>query len=251
MFSAKVREKSIGMTRPMHVLLVFLVTVMTLLVTAPKLWAIPLADARIIIEINATDGDAGIQIFLDGEGWNLCQVSDPNGIIVLNIQASGSVGMQGITELFFESAEPSFDEQSLEDLLALFPKGKYEIECMTTEGQMLKGSATLTHKLPAAPVVTPEEGAEVDPNMPVAIQWQSVTTAFPGGELGVIAGYEITVERLKDGLKFSITLPATATSVTVPPEFIQPKTQYKFEVLAIEASGNQTISESAFTTTAP
>lgn len=228
---------------------VFLLAAVTLLVTAPKLWAIRLADARIIIEINATDGDAGIQIFLDGEGWNVCQVSDPNGIIVLNIQASGSVGMQGITELFFESAEPSFDEQPLEDLLALFPKGKYNIDCTTTEGQMLNGSATLTHKLPAAPVVTPAEGAEVNPNMPVVIQWQSVTTAFPGGELGVIAGYEIIVERLKDGLKFSITLPATATFVTLPPEFIQPKTEYKFEVLAIENSGNQTITESSFKTT--
>ena len=237
------------MKRYLRMLSVFLLAVVTLLVTAPKLWAIPLADARIIIEINATDGDAGIQIFLDGEGWNVCQVSDPNGIIVLNIQASGSVGMQGITELFFESAEPSFDEQPLKDLLALFPKGKYNIDCMTTEGQMLNGSATLTHKLPAAPVVTPEEGAEVAPNMPVVIQWQSVTTAFPGGELGVIAGYEIIVERLKDGLKFSITLPATATFVTVPPEFIRPKTEYKFEVLAIEKSGNQTITESIFKTT--
>ena len=28
------------------------------------------ADARLIVEINATDGDAGLQIFLDGEAWN-------------------------------------------------------------------------------------------------------------------------------------------------------------------------------------
>ena len=237
------------MKRHMNMLSVFLLTVVTLLVTAPKLWALSLAEARIIIEINATDGDAGIQLFLDGEDWNVCQVSDPNGVIVLNIQASGSMGGQGLTELFFESAEPSFNEQTLAQLLALFPKGKYNIDCITTGGQMLNGSATLTHKLPAAPVViSPEEGAALDPNMPVVIQWQSVTTAFPGGELGVIAGYEIIVERLKDGLKFSITLPATATFVTVPAEFIQPKREYKFEVLAIEKSGNQTITESSFKT---
>jgi len=247
MFLAKVREKSIGMTRHMYRLPVFLVAVLTLLFTAPKLWAIPLANARIIIEINATDGDAGIQIFLDGKGWNLCQVSDPNGIIVLNIQASGSVGIQGITELSFESAEPSFEEQSLAELLALFPKGKYNFDCTTTEEQTLKGSATLTHKLPAGPLVIGPEGTGVDPT-DVVIEWEAVTTAFPGGELGVIAGYEVIVERLKDGRKFSITLPATATSVTVPPEFIQPNTEYKFEVLAIEQSGNQTITESTFKT---
>ena len=33
---------------------------------------------------------------------------DPNGNEVLNVMGSGSVGQQGITELFFESAEPSW-----------------------------------------------------------------------------------------------------------------------------------------------
>ena len=35
----------------------------------------------------------------------------------------------GITEFFFESAEPSFEEQSLEELLALFPEGLYRFRC--------------------------------------------------------------------------------------------------------------------------
>jgi hypothetical protein len=146
-------------TRYMHRLPAFLIAgaaaAITLLVTAATLWAIPLADAKIRIEINATDGDAGIQIFLDGVGWSQCVVSDPNGDPVVTIQASGSVGGQGITELFFESAEPSFEDQPLEDLLALFPTGKYQFDCITTGGQTLKRSATLTHKLPAGPVVNP------------------------------------------------------------------------------------------------
>jgi hypothetical protein len=50
---------------------------------------------------------------------------------------------------------------------------------------------------------------------------------------------------------FSVDLPATITKVTVPPEFIQANAEYIFEVLAIEASKNQTISEGSFTTTAP
>jgi hypothetical protein len=32
-------------------------------------------------------------------------------------------------------------------------------------------------------------------------------------------------------------------SVTVRPEFLEPGAEYKFEVLAIEAGGNQTITE--------
>jgi hypothetical protein len=66
----------------------------------------------------------------------------------------------------------------------------------------------------------------------------------------VIAGYEVIVERLTDGRKFSITLEAATTAVTVPAEFIKPNTQYVGEVLAIEASGggNQTITQFQFTT---
>lgn len=46
-----------------------------------------------------------------------------------------------------------------------------------------------------------------------------------------------------------IDLPASRTSVTVPPEFfIQRDTLHKFEVLAIEAGGNQTIKEGEFVT---
>ena len=43
-------------------------------------------------------------------------------------------------------------------------------------------------------------------------------------------------------------LPPAATRVTVPGEFIQAKREYKFEVLAIEKSGNQTITEGSFKT---
>jgi hypothetical protein len=46
-----------------------------------------------------------------------------------------------------------------------------------------------------------------------------------------------------------VTLPASARSVTVPSEFVDSlrSGQQAFEVLAIEASGNQTITEGSFT----
>ena len=80
----------------------------------------------------------------------------------------------------------------------------------------------------------------MDPTNTV-INWNAVTTP-PGTN---IVGYQVIVERA-DALRiFDIKLPGTATSVTVPPEFFEPGTQYKFEVLAIEAGGNQTITEGA------
>ena len=45
-----------------------------------------------------------------------------------------------------------------------------------------------------------------------------------------------------------VMMPPTATSLRVPPGFLRPLTEYSWEVLAIEASGNQTLSSSTFTT---
>ena len=45
-----------------------------------------------------------------------------------------------------------------------------------------------------------------------------------------------------------INLPPTVTQLTVPPEFLLPGSSYEFEILAIEASGNSTISVGEFDT---
>ena len=76
------------------------------------------------------------------------EVKDPNGNIVLDVLGINSIGMQGITELFFESAEPSFDVQTLDELLALFPEGTDRFKGRTTKGKNLKGKAKLTHRHP-------------------------------------------------------------------------------------------------------
>ena len=43
-------------------------------------------------------------------------------------------------------------------------------------------------------------------------------------------------------------MPATATSLRIPPGFLQPGAEYEWEVLAIERGGNQTLSSATFTT---
>ncbi len=208
--------------------------------------AIQLSQTAIYFEINDTDGDAGVQIFLDGEGWDRMQVFDPDGNEILDVRAEGSVGLQGITELFLESAEPSFEEQPLEELLALFPEGNYRFEGTTTEGVALRGVARLTHALPDAPllILPAKDDDSVDPDNTV-IEWQLAPDP-PGSK---IVRYQVVVEREKPSLRvFTADLGPATTSVTVPPEFMEPGTAYKFEVLAIETSGNRTISERAFQT---
>jgi hypothetical protein len=46
----------------------------------------------------------------------------------------------------------------------------------------------------------------------------------------------------------SIYLPASTTSVAIPDGFLEPGTDYQWEVLAIEESGNQTLSSGSFST---
>lgn len=246
----------ISMKRHMRMVPVGLVAVVALLLGIPasQVWAaaIQLSDAQIRIEINDTDGDAGIQIFLDGEGWDSMNVFDPEGNEILDFRGEGSVGIQGITELFFESAEPSFDVQTLEELFGLFPEGNYRFEGRTTEGDILKGMAKLTHNVPDGPeILSPAEDEVLDPEA-VVIAWNPVTNPFPGTGASTIqiVGYQVIVAREKPQplLVFSVLLPADTTEVTVSPEFMQAKAEYKVEVLAIEASGNQTISEREFET---
>ncbi len=237
--------------------IVLLGVVVLAVVAAPVVWVVAfqgaggkeLDEARILIEINSTDGDAGIQIFLDGQGWNRMTVIDPGGTQHLELAAQSGIGAQGLTEFFFESAEPSFDEQPLAELLARFPEGEYTFVGETVDGDEITGSAELTHDLPAGPVTSPADGAVVDAGGPVQITWEEVTAGFDGSGAVDVVAYEVIVAQEEPVLReLSIDMPATARSVTIPPEFLEPDATYKYEVLAVEASGNQTITEVEFET---
>ena len=212
-------------------------------VAAPEAWAVKLEEAEIFFEINDTDGDAGIQVFLDGEGFRRMKIFAPGRKKILDFRTVGSVRMQGIAELFFESSEPSFDEQPLEDLLALFPEGRYKFRGRTTEGERLVGKATLTHALPGAPMLLFPVDEAVDPDDAV-FEWMLVADP-PGSE---IVSYEVIVECEEPDLQvFDVFVGPTVTNLTVSPEFLgQGGEECKWEVLAREESGNQTISEAEF-----
>src|SRR5918996_1004027 len=140
-----------------------------------------------------------------------------------------------------DEEEPSLEDLPLEQFLALFPEGEYEFLGKTVEGEDLEGTATLTHDIPDAPLlVSPQEGS-VNPDNTV-IKWNPVVTP-PGIE---IVGYQVAVEREDPFRALTADVAPTSTSFTVPADFLEPGTEYKFEVLAIEASGNQTITVGFF-----
>jgi hypothetical protein len=199
-------------------------------------------EAKIILEFNATDDDLGIQAFLGGPSWEVVEIVGPDGRKVFHVDR-GSLKELGMNELSFESEEPSLEDLPLEQFLALFPEGEYEFLGKTVEGDDLEGTATLTHDIPDAPVVvSPQEGS-VNPDNTV-IKWNPVVTP-PGIE---IVGYQVAVEREDPFRALTADVAPTSTSFTVPADFLEPGTEYKFEVLAIEASGNQTITVGFFET---
>jgi len=63
-------------------------------------------ECKVLIEINATDGDIGFHFLMDGDDLNSARINDPNGLKVFEDQAKGPLKEQKLTETFAESAEP-------------------------------------------------------------------------------------------------------------------------------------------------
>ncbi len=225
-----------------------------------------LEDASVIIETNCTDADSGIQMFIDGEGWNQLFIFGPNWQFLGILRAKRGLGEVGLTELFFEGEEPvleyplvlgceSEDEEpdgTLEEFLENYPEGTYRFFTRTVEGDRQVGEAELTHDIPAGPeIILPAEDVEQNPDN-VVIMWDS--SAQPEGI--EIVSQQVIVEIEDESVDFlrvlDIQLSVGTTMFTVPPEFfdsidgLSEEAEIKVEVLVKEASGNQTITEREF-----
>jgi hypothetical protein len=206
-------------------------------------WAAPFKEARIYIEYNSSANDLGFHVSLDAEDWETIRILSPAGNEIFKVEGKGGYAGLGLTELFFEGAEPPLDEagEVLADLLTRFPKGKYTFIGTTVAGTQLTSKPILSHAVPAGPT---NVQAMVNGNT-IVISWAPVTgpAAILPNETITIVGYQVIVET------FQVTLPASTTQVTLPAEFVQSlgNGSHAFEVLAIDKSGNQTITEASFT----
>jgi hypothetical protein len=211
---------------------------------------VPIKDARLKIELNATDQDAGVQVFIDADPWKTMDIYDPDGRLLFRATNRGKLAKQGGTELFLESGEPSLSDVPLAEFLQRFPEGDYKIVGRGIEGEKLVGTAKFTHNIPGGPVlVAPVENSLVDPNNTV-VMWQPV--AAPNGS--PIIGYQVLVVKPNTGLTalpkiiLDVMMPPSATSMAVPRGFLLPNSEYEWEILAIENGGNQTLSVGHFRT---
>lgn len=226
-----------------------------------------LDECRVLIEINATDGDIGFHALLDAEGWVDARIEHPDGRRIFHARPTRQLREQELTENFFESTEPVCEERLREDedeevvtlpeFLARFAAGPYLFLVKSDEGEQLSGTTLLTHTIPAAP-------AEVDFDGRV-ISWEygddlGECTTLPDGftlaaEENVVA-YQVVLEPEGEGLSsfpFTVQVPSNGPgySVTVPSEYLAAlpaNAPLKVEVGAVEerpngSFGNQTFSE--------
>ena len=219
--------------------------------------AVPLKDAKLNIEHNATDRDTGFQGFVDGEGWRRLDVRGPAGPVA-TFQARGTFARLGLTELFFESVEPANADVPIREMLAKLPEGRYKIAGPAQENGesagRTAGRAWLTHDIPAGPrLLSPADGARV-PVRGVVARWTPVSKTITGRPVRIIA-YQLIIEKdvephphMIGKFGLSMYLPRSVTSMAIPDKFLEPRTAYKWEVLAIERSGNQTLSSGSFRT---
>lgn len=201
-------------------------------------------EAELFIEINATDGDAGLQMRVGGEEWERLRLIDPRRRTIMDIRARGSLDGYGLTDLGFESAEPPFTRLPFRRFRARFPAGRYRFVGTAVNGRRIVASDRLTHVVPDGPRVTaPARNAVIDPAAPT-IQWQPVTT--PRGIR--IVRHEVILTAQGDGPNLTIRLGGAATSVAIPPGLLPRGAEYALEVIARASNGNQTITEVPFRT---
>lgn len=217
-------------------------------------------EARLYFELNDTDGDLGFHGLIDGDDWIHLEIDDPLGAELFDLKLDGQLKIQRLTELFFESTEPNFDDLAPSTFFSRFPEGQYEIEATLGGGGELSGQATVTHLIPAPPANITVNGLPVSigcedniPNVsePVRIAWDPVSQSHPTlgrtGESVEIVRYELVVEVDEvDNAKFVLLMQPDITSVAVPALPHVSANVFKIEVIAREENDNQTATEACF-----
>ena len=175
-------------------------------------------EADYFFELNNTDNDLGFHGKLDGGPWRSIHLRDSKRSLAMAVIAIGQVRRQGLTELFFESAEPNFDEMSPEDFFARFPEGEYVVTGRGLDGRPLRSTSRVSHVMPAPPdgitvnsspidldeIVCDDEDGDfgdgvpvVDSGVDVTIEWDEVDRSHPDlgkdGDIDV-ARYQLVVE---------------------------------------------------------
>ena len=246
----------------------------TAITTATAAEPEPFKQTNIHFETNSSACDMGIQMSFDTDGITEGEVENPFEQEVFTLRAvRGLEETHDVTEMFQErveppiveleqalGCEPSEDAITLTELLSNWPAGIYEFDGVSGRTEF-EGSARLTHKVPAGPVITaPNDGAVVPHDANLTIRWQKVSgPILPFLGPVEVVGYHVVVVDVtnpelapgKTKTALDADLAKGETSFLVPKQYLEPNRIYEFEVLATERGGNQTITEGGVFCTSP
>jgi len=223
-------------------------------------------EAQLYFELNDTDGDLGIHAKVDGDAWKNLRLESPSEEELLNVWLRGKLRDQGLTEFFFESAEPPFDELAPAQFFRRFPEGEYEFEGTTLEGEEIEGEIELSHVMAGPPERVWVNGIRAAPNCdsddlpvvqePVRVTWKKVTMSHPRiGTPNVpvkVQLYQFVGDIEREGrepgeVSLVVDLPPNVNGFTYPTGFTKLSDgEVKFEIITKLDNGNQTAVESCF-----
>lgn len=218
-------------------------------------------EARIFFELNDTDGDLGIHALIDGDAWKTLEIEGPTEQVLLNVWVRGRLRKQGLTEIFFESDEPGFDELTPAQFFRRFPEGTYEVEGITLDNEELESEIELSHVLAARPANIEVNGQAAAENCdaelpvvsePITLDWDAVTGSHPTigtpGQAVTVDIYQVIGEYEDAGgveRTVQVDLPPDVTSFELPEDFTSlAGDELKFEIITRLDNGNQTAVES-------
>ncbi len=232
-------------------------------------------ECKVLIEINATDGDIGFHFLMDGDELRGAALLNPKHKRIFHYKVRRELREQTLTEIFAESAEPlcfdptldddpeNDDEDfvTLEDFIARWTPGTYRFVGVDENFERSFGASELTFNLPAAPTDLEFELEADDESFEGSISWA------PGDDLGEcsdgmallptppadvpIAAWEVVFEPEVDGREsfpYVVRIPGDVEEleVEVPDDYLEslpPNTPAKIEVGAIGFDDNATFSE--------
>ena len=204
---------------------------------------VPLTVSKLSIEYDATNQSAGLQIVLNGQAWKKMAITAPNGKM-FSVSSKKNLANIGMTDFSIAGEKSDPTQIPLDQFLTMFPEGEYKFKGKAVNGDDLTGTVTLTHMIPDGPAITaPTQDATVDPSNTV-ISWDPVTT--PAGV--DIVGYRVIVQENTTSRYFSVDLTKFANTLRLPSKFLLATSTYTAKVLAIDAGGNQTLTEVSFST---
>ena len=202
-------------------------------------WAI----GRVLIEMNASDGDIGFHTLFDGDRLGTRADDEPreetSSWMDQAFDGSAALATQGVTENFFESSEPSCEIQDLPAFLRCSLREHTLLIWMATRAAPCSPMTSRLHRQTSSSTARTSRG-----------NTETTSASAASTDTNPLARTPLSATRWSwsrmlmtlwcSNMKFTIRVPASVNKIRVPKAYraaLPPNTPLKVEVGAIEYRG--------------